>query len=109
MITPEDILNIDTKTISIEAIESRLDESILHNHSTHSYEEANITDVMPNTIAAAIAIRYIEVGWNYVYYRIDREFCYTSFILSLIDPDCISTRFKGYIKLCRNNIGGQII
>lgn len=101
MITPEDILNIDTKTISIEAIECRLDKSILRNHGTHDYEEANITDAIPISIADAIAMRYIKAGWNYVYYNIDRKFNCTSFILSIIDPDYYSVKFKRYTKICR--------
>ena len=107
MITPEDILNIDTKTISIEEIESKIDASILRNHGAHSYEVAYITYAIPTTIADNIAMRYIKAGWNYVYYSIDRNFKYTSFILSLIDPDCESINFKRYTKLSRKDIGGK--
>lgn len=107
MITPEDILNIDTDTVSIEEIESRLDTSIIRNHGTHDYEEANITDAIPTAIANTIAMRYINAGWNYVYYNIDRKFNCTSFILSLIEPDYYYIMFKRYTKLCRNDMEGN--
>lgn len=105
MITPEDILNIDTKNVSIDEIESRINASILRNHGDNEYEQGHIADAIPITIANAIAMRYIKAGWNYVYYNIDRKFNCTSFILSLIDKDYYSVEFKRYTKLYINDVG----
>lgn len=106
MITPEDILNIDTWNVSIDEIESRLDKSILRNHDSNIYyEEANITDAIPISIADAIAMRYIRAGWNYVFYRVNKKYNFTNFVLSMNDPVYFSTaiKFRKYIQLRRND------
>ena len=61
---------------------------------------AYITYAIPTTIADVIAKKYINAGWNYVYYMVDKEFGYTNFILSIAYPDS-SVKFKRYTKLCR--------
>ena len=105
MITTENILNIDNRTISIEEIESKIDASILRNHGAHSYEVAYITYAIPTTIADVIAKKYINAGWNYVFYRVFSD-C-TNFILSMNDPVYFfntPAKFSKYIKLSRKNM-----
>ena len=81
MITPEDILNIDTKTVSIEEIESRIDASILRNHCDKVYEEARIYNYLPMHYIRKIASKYINDGWNYIY-------------VSVTDNNIISFKFS---------------
>jgi hypothetical protein len=58
---------------NIKSIMEELNKSMKKRHGNHEYEEGFIIKDLDEDILAEIADTYILEGWNYVYYRINKE------------------------------------
>lgn len=96
MITPKSFERADERRIN--GLIEKIDNSMLSNHGHYDYELAIIDEEFPIVLRNAVAKRYKDVGWKYVYHRTssenDERPGLTSFIFSQkeVEP-CI---VKGY-------------
>lgn len=73
MITPADIVKLDTRSISLIQLERQIDSSIQSYHGWYPYEYASIHDEYPIHVRNEIAVRYKNAGWKYVYHQTSSE------------------------------------
>lgn len=59
--------------VEIKSIMEELNKSMKKRHGNHSYEEGFIIKDLDEETLAEIADEYILEGWNYVYYRNNKE------------------------------------
>lgn len=70
MITPKEIENYSA---NLEKIEDEIDESIKKCHGWNEYEQAIIAGEYPVNVRNAIAQRYKDAGWKYIYHITSSE------------------------------------
>ena len=87
MIKPGDF-DVTNKKV-LDKLEKEIDESIKSYHGWYDWEQAVVAGVYPVEVRRAIALKYIQAGWDYVYHKdIHNEECdgygplLTSFMLS---------------------------
>ena len=69
MLTPEDLVIIDTNPEEINELIEKIDGSILKFHGSYKWETAVIEGDIPMLIRNIIANKYKEAGWKYVYHK----------------------------------------
>lgn len=73
MITPKDIEQFEIESANFEEIEKEIDTEIKNNHGQYPWEEAILDKEYPLSVRNAIAKRYLNGGWKFVYHRTSSE------------------------------------
>ena len=70
MLSPEDVKKLGPDNERVTTWIEKIDNSIKYNHGLHEYVYAKVPSVLTADICNCIAKKYIDAGWNYVYYNI---------------------------------------
>lgn len=73
MITPKDIEKIEMENVDFAKLEKEIDESIIKRHGYYKWETATLVGEYPVGVRNALAKRYRDAGWNFVYHHTSSE------------------------------------
>lgn len=73
MITPKDIEKIEMEKVDFAKLEKEIDESIIKHHGYYAWEAASLVGEYPVCVRDALAKRYRDAGWRFIYHHTSSE------------------------------------
>lgn len=72
-LTPTKLKELYLKNFDLNKVEVEIDKQLVKNHTQHPWEEVLLDEEYTVEVRDALAKRYINAGWDYVYHQTSSE------------------------------------
>lgn len=72
-LSPTKLKELYIKNFNLDEVEQAIDEQLVKNHTQHPWEEVLLDEEYSVEVRDALAKRYINAGWDFVYHQTSSE------------------------------------